>query len=53
MMAEFVTKNDGREYQDVSEGFKNIVQEQGNMEAREMFTITDAIRQTCYQSATH
>ena len=46
-------KNDEKEYQEFSEDFKNIVEEQGKMEAHEMFMITDAIqRKTCYQNAT-
>ena len=44
MMAELFPKNDDQEYQDISEEFKNLVSEQRNIEAHEMFMITDAIQ---------
>ena len=48
LMAELFPKNDDKEYEDISEDFKNIVEEQGNIEAHELFMITDAMRcQTC------
>ena len=53
MMAELFPKNDDRENQDISEDFNNIVKEQGNIEADEMYMITDAILcQTCYHYET-
>ena len=52
-IATFFPKNDDKEYQDLSENFKNIIQVQGNIEAHEMFMITDAIQgQTCYHNTT-
>ena len=42
------SKNDEKEYQEICEDFDNVVQEQGNVEAHEMFVITDAAQcQTC------
>ena len=44
---------DDKEYPEMSEDFKNTVEEQGNIEAHEMFMITDAIQcQTCHHYAT-
>ena len=52
-MAELIPKSDEKEYQDISENFKNIVEEHGNIEAHEMFMITAAFQsQTCYHHAT-
>ena len=42
MIEDLFPKND--EYQDISEDFRNIVEEKGNIEAHEMFMITDAIQ---------
>ena len=48
-MAELFPKNDDKENQDIIENFKKTFQEQGNVEAREVFVITDTIQcQTCY-----
>ena len=51
-MAELFPKNDDEEYQEISQVFKKKVKEQSNIEAREMFMITDAVqRKTCYHDA--
>ena len=47
-LAEFLSKNDEKESQEISEDFKNVVGESSNIETQEMFMITDAIQcQTC------
>ena len=52
MIAEFFPKNDDQESQDISEESKNMVTEQRNIEAHEMFMITIAIQcQMCYHHA--
>ena len=49
IMVELFPKNDAKEYQKIAETVKNILEELGNIEAHEMFMITDAIQcQTCY-----
>ena len=44
MMAELFTKSDEKAHQEISEDFKNIAKEQGNIEAHELFMITDALQ---------
>ena len=44
MNAELFAKNDDKAYQDISENFKNFVQEQRNIDSHEMFMITDVIQ---------
>ena len=42
------SKSDHKEYQDISGNFKYTVQDQGNIEADEMFVITDAVHGHIY-----
>ena len=53
-MAEFFSRNDeDKEYQEMSQGAKDIVLEQGNLEAHEILMITGTIHcKSCYNYAT-
>ena len=43
-LAEFLSKNDEKESEEISEDFKNVVGESSNIETQEMFMITDTIQ---------
>ena len=52
-MAEFFPKSDDEKYHVISQDAKDIVEEQGNLEAHEIVLVADAVQnKSCYKYAT-